>query len=65
MKYPKAFRVWWRGVTLKGDPMHRPDLTGEAFDAGYEAGARAALILLAEHVNAGNQLFMLEDRARE
>jgi hypothetical protein len=64
VKYPKAFKVWWNGICLKGDPMHRPNLTGESFDAGYEAGARAILIALGEHAKAGNKWAVpLEDRA--
>ncbi len=30
-----AFDAWWRGLTRQGDPARRPDLTREAFHAGY------------------------------
>lgn len=64
-KYPKAHRAWWGPLCMKGDPLHRPNLVSDAFEAGYEAGARAALILIGEHAKAGNKLFTLEDRAGE
>lgn len=45
-KHPERFDAWWRPLTKQGDPSHRYDLIGEAFDAGYEAGKRAALLML-------------------
>jgi hypothetical protein len=46
MKHPERFNEWWRPLTKQGDPSHRHNLVGEAFDAGYEAGKRAALMTL-------------------
>lgn len=54
MKYRKQFDVWWRNLTFKGDPLHRPNLTGEAFDAGFEAGRKEALFVLTEDIRSGN-----------
>lgn len=31
----RAWDAWWRGLTRLGDPMRRPHLAREAFDAGY------------------------------
>lgn len=31
----RAYDAWWRGLTRIGDPMRRPNLTREAFEAGY------------------------------
>lgn len=45
-KHPERFDAWWRPLTRQGDPSHRYDLVGEAFDAGYEAGKSAALLTL-------------------
>lgn len=45
-KHPERFNLWWRPLTRQGDPSHRYDLVGEAFDAGYEAGKEAALVTL-------------------
>ena len=42
-KYRSQFEAWWGPLTLQGDPSHRYNLVGEAFDAGYEAGKNAAL----------------------
>ena len=32
-----AYDQWWLGLTRQGDPMHRYDLVGEAFEAGWQA----------------------------
>ena len=32
-----AFNKWWGKLTLKGDPSHRGNLPGEAFEAGWVA----------------------------
>lgn len=32
------FIRWWRDLTTKGDPIKRPNLCAEAFEAGYRAG---------------------------
>lgn len=61
-KYPLAFKKWWNILTLQGDPLHRPNLVTDAFEAGYEAGHRAALMLLSEHVQSGNAVWRIEDR---
>lgn len=34
-----AFNAWWDGIARQGDPIRRPRLTEEAFDAGYRAAA--------------------------
>ena len=36
-KLMRHFNDWWGPLTLKGDPMRRPNLTQEAFEAGYRA----------------------------
>jgi hypothetical protein len=51
-KYKEAFDAWWRPLTRQGDPSHRYDLVGEAFDAGYEAGKNAALVNLGKNLIA-------------
>lgn len=48
MKYARQFDAWWNALTLKGDPIRRPYLTDEAFEAGYEAGKRSVYDELAE-----------------
>lgn len=53
MKYIQQFDVWWREICLKGDPLHRRNLTSDAFDAGYEAGRRDALLIIAEDIKQG------------
>lgn len=45
-----AYDAWWRGLTRQGDPLHRPDLVREAFDAGYTI-ARAECGADGEDVN--------------
>lgn len=47
VKQRKEFDAWWRSITLKGDPLRRPCLTGEAFDAGFEAARQAVYAELA------------------
>jgi len=32
-----AHDAWWKALTLQGDPLHRYDLVGEAFEAGWVA----------------------------
>lgn len=32
-----AYESWWRDLTIKGDPIRRPNLVGEAFEAGWRA----------------------------
>jgi hypothetical protein len=32
-----AYENWWEGLTRRGDPIRRPDLVGEAFEAGWRA----------------------------
>jgi len=54
MKYRKQFDAWWRPLTLQGDPMHRANLVGDAFEGGYEAGRREALKILCEDIESGN-----------
>lgn len=34
-----AFRAWWDSVARQGDPLRRPRLTNEAFEAGYRAAS--------------------------
>lgn len=43
-EFQHEYTTWWRGLSLKGDPIRRPYLTEEAF----LAGAIAALKLLGE-----------------
>ena len=31
------FEDWWRGICLKGDPLHQPNLVRDAFVAGAQA----------------------------
>lgn len=34
-----AFNTWWDGIARQGDPIRRPRLTEEAFEAGYRAAS--------------------------
>jgi hypothetical protein len=39
---PKNAReIWWKALIKQGDPSLRANLTWEAFEAGYRAGAGA------------------------
>lgn len=41
---PKNAReAWWKELTKQGDPARRTNLSWEAFEAGYRAGADAEL----------------------
>lgn len=33
-----AFEAWWNELTRQGDPVRRPNLVQEAFEAGQKAG---------------------------
>lgn len=35
-----AYRQWWNQIARQGDPIRRPDLSFDAFSAGWEAGKR-------------------------
>lgn len=37
-----AFNRWWLQQTAKGDPQRNPNLTRDAFAAGYSAGMAQA-----------------------
>jgi hypothetical protein len=39
----EAFETWWRDITRKGDPLRRPNLTAEAYAAGWKDSRIAAL----------------------
>lgn len=54
MKYRKQFQAWWGPLTLEGDPIRRPNLVGDAFVGGYEAGRRDALKILCQDIESGN-----------
>src|SRR5215469_7041306 len=36
-----ARETWWNGIAKQGDPIRRPNLTWEAFEAGYRAALAA------------------------
>ena len=38
----RAWDEWWRIISRRGDPLRRPDLASEAFEAGYLAGIAAS-----------------------
>lgn len=41
---PKNAReLWWKELTKQGDPARRSNLSWEAFEAGYRAGADAEI----------------------
>jgi hypothetical protein len=43
MTSTEAFEAWWRAQSRKGDPQRNPNLTKEAFKAGFVAGLNEAL----------------------
>lgn len=48
MKIARA--TWWDGVARRGDPMRRPNLSAEAFAAGWEARGNAGVATVAAPV---------------
>lgn len=47
MYLKQAFDLWWVALTRKGDPLRRPRLTEEAFEAGWKAALELVDIDLA------------------
>lgn len=38
-----AYCLWWREITLQGDPIRRPNLACEGFIAGFKAGEKRSV----------------------